>query len=179
VKDFFIEGRSKATVLKKPSGFSHAFDRWKPNSEKVLSLGNISVPFLMDVTPQILNRDIVEEMDLHLRQHGSRLENLLFSWRRWTEYTAYFLIAWQYDMWERYHVVVPQEEWLGPSVWYREEASRWNVAEIFSSTRRNSSSSAFFVVFQSNTHIPGTNVRNKIQKHLPSTPYFPYQRRKS
>lgn len=181
VAELFLEGRSKATVVKKAQkGFSYTFDRWKPTSEAALYLGNISVPFIMDVTPQILNRDIVNQMDAHLRQHGSRLEDLLFSWRRWTEYTAYFLIAYQYGLWEKYHAQVPQEEWLAPSVWYREESSRWNVEKIFSHAKRidtNSSSTAFFVVFQSNTHISGTYVRDQIQKYLPSKPHFPYRRR--
>ncbi len=94
----------------------------------------------------------------------------------WTEYVVYYIFASSFGLWERYHHVVPLEQWLRSSVWSADAVRYWNASAVFTTA---ADVPGYFSVFQTNTHMPGTFVRDQMQAYLPAEPHFTFNQSRS
>ncbi len=115
----------------------------------------------LNVTPQMLARDIAARLACHLGVDPWL--TLLDSDRPWTEYTLYSVFAEQSGLLSQWHRDdLPEgRRLLGRSVWMPENFTNYSLRDIHADPR-----GAFFTVCASHTMVPASTVRRLFEEML-------------
>lgn len=125
----------------------------------------------MHVTPALLSREVLEALHRRLEGISGRrwVETLLRSYSNWTEYTLYLLTAEATGLLPRVHIWADDPEAPASlqvhhslSTWNAAEASRAHVAAAFTTEDPGR-----FVVIQSNSNFPASEVQAAAAPYLP------------
>lgn len=115
----------------------------------------------LNVTPQMLARDIARRLAAHLG--GDPWLTLLDSGHSWTEYTLYSIFAEQSGLMGQWHRddLPDGRHLLGRSVWMPENFAGYSLRDIHEDSR-----GAFFTVCASHAMVPVATIRGMFEEML-------------
>ncbi len=134
---------------------------WWEASASLLSMPLDPGPRGLNVTPQMLAREIARKLAAHLGADPWRI--LLDSDRPWTEYTLYSVFAEQSGLLTQWHRddLPDGRRLLGRSVWMPENFSNYSLRDIHDDPH-----GAFFTVCASHAQVPAATVRHLFEEML-------------
>ena len=132
---------------------------WWAGSADVLGVALDPAKPGLNVTPQMLSREIAHSLGLHLAARLGAVDPwlaLLDVSKSWTEYTLYALHAEASGLLEQYHRAdLPRgRRLLGRSVWKPENFSNYSLVDI-----HRDAAGAFFTVCASHTNVSAATLR--------------------
>ena len=138
---------------------------WYQASSRLLGLPKTVPMRSVSVTPFLLHTGTAAALTNHTA--ACARERKVTSWQEmllnrpgWTEYTLYHLFAMSKGLWDTHHES-ESSDLIGPSVWFKEDAQKWNPSEAFEGERK-----FLFVVVQSNTHIEADWTSARVTRYL-------------
>ncbi len=134
--------------------------KWFKNTERILGFKRSGRAY--GVTPALLSKDCVIELQKFLSKKESNWKLFLIKNIPWTEYTLYFTFIENTGLLKKYHEKPDVENICSykKSLWFKEDFEKWNPKKSFGKKKY------FFIVTQSNMNIPAKEIWAKVHNYI-------------